>query len=208
MPGWPRWHRPRRPAAAEAGDCRARFPRPGWLADRGPAATSSPLALPPTARHGQRQDLSLPRARICERAGAPQATRPMQEKTSEGEAPEPAVPRRPAATNSPSTPQRIVGRRCALASQRQRRACGQVARQHESGHVSDTSAAAGGPIAAGRGRACGWRVTDPARRALTRLKVSSRGGPALPLRPGPRDLQCLRTAVWPAAAARRDGTWR
>src|SRR5206468_9211235 len=46
--------------------------------------------------------------------------------------------------------------------------------------------AAGGHIAAGRGRACGWRVTDPARRALTRLKVSS------------------RTAVWPGAAARRD----
>ncbi len=58
--------------------------------------------------------------------------------------------------------------------------CGQAGRQHESGHVSDTSAAAGGHIAAGRGRACGWRVTDPARRALTRLKVSSRGGPALP----------------------------
>jgi hypothetical protein len=102
----------------------------------------------------------------------------MQEKTSEGEAPEPAVPRRPAATNSPSTPQRIVGRRCALANQRQRRDCGQIGRQHESGHVSDTSAAAGGHIAAGRGRACGWRVTDPARPALTRLR-------SLPAGPGP-----------------------
>ena len=131
--------------------------------------------------------------------------RPGQE-TSEGEAPEPAVPRRPAATNSPPTRNAwSAGRSCALASQRQRRDCGQAGRPHESGHVSDTCAAAGGHIAAGRGRACGWRVTAPARRALTRLKVSSRGGLGPPLGPGPRDLQCLRTAVWPGAAARRTG---
>src|SRR5690348_11114424 len=67
-------------------------PGRAWLADRGPAAT--PLALPSAARPGQRQDLSLPRARICEPAGAPQAMRPGQEKTSAGQAPEPAVPRR------------------------------------------------------------------------------------------------------------------
>jgi hypothetical protein len=46
---------------------------------------------------------ALPRPRICESAGAPQAMRPVQEKTNVGEAPEPAVPRCPAATNSPST---------------------------------------------------------------------------------------------------------
>src|SRR5947207_13074847 len=80
---------------AEAGDCPGPVPRPSWLADRGPAAT--PLARPPTARHGQRQGLFLPRARICEPAGAPQAMRPGQEKTSVEETPEPAVPRRPAA---------------------------------------------------------------------------------------------------------------
>jgi len=91
-----------------------------------------------------------------------------------------------------------AGRSCALASQRQRRDCGQVGRQHESGHVSDTSAAAGGHIAAGRGRACGWRVTDPARRALTRLKgLFPRDARPSP-QAGPRDLPCLRTAVWPA----------
>ena len=47
---------------------------------------------------------ALPRARICEPARAPQAMPPVQEKTSVGEAPEPAVPRRPAATNSPHRP--------------------------------------------------------------------------------------------------------
>ena len=49
-----------------------------------------------------------PRARICEPAGAPQAMRPVPEKTSAGQAPEPAVPRRPAATNPPIDPQRII----------------------------------------------------------------------------------------------------
>lgn len=92
-------------------------PRPSWLADRGPAATSTPLALPPRARHGQGQGHlrmwpmpfgcttgmrpqspadrriwsvpcrgALPRARICEPPGAPEAMRPVQEKTSVGEA--------------------------------------------------------------------------------------------------------------------------
>jgi len=205
LPGWPRWHRARRPAAPEAGDCRARFPRPSWLADRGPAATSSPLGLPPTVRHGQRQDLSLPRARICAPAGAPRAMRPGQE-TSEGEAPEPAVPRRPAATNSPSTRNaEPAGRRCALASQRHRRDCGQIGRQHDSGHVSDTSAAAGGHIAAGRGRACGWRVTDPARRALTRLKVSSRGARPSPQAGSPRSAVPSDGGLARRLAARRTG---
>jgi hypothetical protein len=42
-------------------------------------------------------------ARICESAGAPQAMRPAQKKTSVAKAPELAVLRRSAATNSPST---------------------------------------------------------------------------------------------------------
>ena len=51
---------------------------------------------------------ALPKARIRESARAPQAMPPVQEKASVGEAPEPAVPRRPAATNSPIDPQRII----------------------------------------------------------------------------------------------------
>jgi hypothetical protein len=51
---------------------------------------------------------ALPRALICESARAPQAMPLVQEKASVGEAPEPAVPRRPAVTNSPIDPQRII----------------------------------------------------------------------------------------------------
>jgi hypothetical protein len=57
--------------------------------------------------------------------------------------------------------------------------------------------AIGRHIAAGRGRAGGWRVTGPARRALTGWRpLPGRGPPA-----GPRDLRCRRTAARPGAAA-------
>ena len=115
--------------------------------------------------------------------------RPVQAKTSEGQAPEPAVPRRRLrrTRQRPATHSRQAGAARWPASGRDETAAKPAGSMRVvMSAIRPRRPAAGGHIAAGRGRACGWRVTDPARRALTRLKVSSRGARPSPQAGSPR----------------------